>query len=204
MTKEELDRIKEAYYSGLKVQVWFDGHWENFDIRDYPINQDPFSEHRVYRIVGSAYVDIAEKQIADLKAQLEAEKKLNEEIKVRFVKCNTCTDEMKNKCLMFSENLCEGDRCEELVDLLELINKSDLQKENARLKLELEALDGQVPWKDIKDKSEVLGKLAEAKEILQIVLNKWKEERRILQSEEEVKQIENLMKQAKQFLKVCK
>ena len=69
--------------------------------------------------------------------ELEAEKKLNEEIKVRFVKCNTCTDEMKDKCIMFSENLCEGERCEELVDLMELINKSDLQKENAELKSEL-------------------------------------------------------------------
>ena len=101
-----------------------------------------------------------------LNAQLEAEKKLNEEIKVRFVKCNTCTDEMKSKCLMFSENLCEGDRCEELVDLIDLINKSDLQKENARLKLELEALDGQIPWEDIKDKSEVIGQLTKAIEII--------------------------------------
>ena len=72
--------------------------------------------------------------------ELEAEKKLNEEIKVRFVKCNTCTDEMKSKCLMFSENLCEGDRCEELVDLMELINKSDLQRENAELKEKIEKM----------------------------------------------------------------
>ena len=69
MTKEELDRIKEAYYSGLKVQIWFGGHWENFDARDYSMYSDPFSEHRQYRIVGSAYVDIAEKQIADLKKE---------------------------------------------------------------------------------------------------------------------------------------
>ncbi len=79
MTKEALDRIKEAYYSGLKVQIWFDGHWENFDVRDYPINTDPFSEHRMYRIVGSAYVDIAEKQIADLKKEnAELEQKLEQ------------------------------------------------------------------------------------------------------------------------------
>ena len=57
--------------------------------------------------------------------ELEAEKKLNAEIKARFVKCNTCTDEMKTKCLMFSENLCEGERCEELVDLMSLVSKSD-------------------------------------------------------------------------------
>lgn len=108
----------------------------------------------------------AVEELETLQEQLEVEKKLNEEIKVRFVKCNTCTDEMKSKCLMFSENLCEGDRCEELVDLMELINKSDLQKENARLKIQLEALSGDIPWNEIKDKSEVLGKLTEAKEII--------------------------------------
>ena len=68
---------------------------------------------------------------------LETEQKLNAEIKARFVKCNTCTDEMKSKCLMFSENLCEGERCEELVDLMALVSKSDLQKENAELKDQL-------------------------------------------------------------------
>ena len=92
--------------------------------------------------------EFCEEQIAELKAEcdlaiegrdvkikeLEAEKKLNAEIKARFVKCNTCTDEMKSKCLMFSENLCEGERCEELVDLMGLISKSELEKENAELK----------------------------------------------------------------------
>ena len=42
----------------------------------------------------------------------------------------------------------------------------DLEKENAELKLKLEALEGQTPWKDIKDKSEVIGKLTKAKELL--------------------------------------
>lgn len=43
---------------------------------------------------------------------------------------------------------------------------SDLEKENAELKLKLEALEGQTPWKDIKDKSEVIGKLTKAKTYL--------------------------------------
>ena len=60
-----------------------------------------------------------------LQKELEVEKKLNAEIKARFVKCNTCTDEMKTKCLMFSEKLCEGERCEELVDIMSLVNKSE-------------------------------------------------------------------------------
>ena len=64
--------------------------------------------------------------------ELEKEKKLNEEIKVRFVKCNTCTDEMKSKCLMFNESLCEGERCEELVDLMSLVNNSDDKRKIAR------------------------------------------------------------------------
>ena len=72
--------------------------------------------------------------------ELDQERKLNAEIKARFVKCNTCTDEMKSKCLMFSENLCEGERCEELVDLMALVSKSDLQKENAEAKNLIEEL----------------------------------------------------------------
>ena len=64
--------------------------------------------------------------------ELEKEKKLNEEIKVRFVKCNTCTEEMKSKCLMFNENLCEGERCEELVDLVALVNDSGDKAKIAR------------------------------------------------------------------------
>lgn len=65
------------------------------------------------------------KRITDLERELEQEKKLNAEIKARFVKCNTCTPDMKEKCLMFNENLCEGERCEELVDLMSLVNKRD-------------------------------------------------------------------------------
>lgn len=65
------------------------------------------------------------KVIENLQKELETERNLNAEIKARFVKCNTCTDEMKSKCLMFNENLCEGERCEELVDLMSLVEKRD-------------------------------------------------------------------------------
>ena len=37
----------------------------------------------------------------------------------------------------------------------------DFEKENAELKLKLEALEGQTPWKDIKDKSELIKENAE-------------------------------------------
>lgn len=63
--------------------------------------------------------------IEDLQKELEKERNLNAEIKARFVKCNTCTPDMKDKCPMFHENLCEGERCEELVDLMSLVEKRD-------------------------------------------------------------------------------
>ena len=66
MTKEELERIKVAYHSGLKVQIWFNGNWKNFDAREYSMYKDPFSENRQYRIVGSDYADMAEKRIEEL------------------------------------------------------------------------------------------------------------------------------------------
>lgn len=68
-------------------------------------------------------VDAMVRFVTPFAIELENERNLNEEIKVRFVRCNTCTDEMKNKCPMFSENLCEGERCEELVDLMSLVEK---------------------------------------------------------------------------------
>jgi len=34
--------------------------------------------------------------------------------------------EMKDKCLMWSENLCEGERCNELIDIQSLMNKDNL------------------------------------------------------------------------------
>ena len=46
-----------------------------------------------------------------------------------------------------------------------------LEKENAELKLKLEALEGQTPWKDIKGKSEAIGKLTKAKEIIKDLLD---------------------------------
>lgn len=61
-----------------------------------------------------------------LRNKLKAEEKLNADIKARFVRCNTCTAEMKDKCLMWSENLCNGERCDELVDIQALMSKDDL------------------------------------------------------------------------------
>ena len=67
-------------------------------------------------------------------------------------------------------------------------------KENAELKLKLEALEGQTPWKDIKDKSEVIGKLSKARELLKTFL---------LIADNKVSQMEFQLSvaDAKQFLK---
>ena len=46
-------------------------------------------------------------------------------------------------------------------------------KENTELKLKLEALEGQTPWKDIKDKSEVIGKLTKAIDLLKRCYNNY-------------------------------
>ena len=51
--------------------------------------------------------------------------------------------------------------CKSFTDFL--INKI------TELKLKLEALEGQTPWKDIKDKSELIGKLTNATEIIREV-----------------------------------
>lgn len=59
-----------------------------------------------------------------LEKELEKERKINEYIKARFVLCNTCTDEERKKCLMFTEGLCEGERCEQIVDLEALLDKA--------------------------------------------------------------------------------
>lgn len=62
--------------------------------------------------------------IERLEEELAKEKRINEYIKARFVICNTCTDDERKKCLMFTEGLCEGERCEQIVDLESLIDKA--------------------------------------------------------------------------------
>ena len=86
------------------------------------------------QVVVSSVCRGAVEAIDYLKKELEKEIRINAEIKVRFVKCNTCTEDMKKKCLMFSENLCEGERCEELVDLMSLVSDRDKDKELEQLK----------------------------------------------------------------------
>lgn len=90
-------------------------------------------------------------QIADYIEKLEAQ------ISV-LLSCKNC---LENKggfiCQKEYENKC-------LAQKIQFIK--ELQEEIAELKTKLEALEGQTPWKDIKDKSEVVGKLTKTKEII--------------------------------------
>ena len=98
-------------------------------------------------------ITTARKYIAELEVLLSNERELNKEIKARFVKCNTCTEEMNEKCLRFSENLCNGERCEELVDLMCLVDKKETDdKAKAIIKSLLDLL----PPKDILQSSAVI------------------------------------------------
>lgn len=80
----------------------------------------------LYCIISTIGIILMYKTNFDLENELCDEREINFEIKSRFVKCNTCTSDMKNKCLMWSENLCEGERCNELIDIQSLMNKDNL------------------------------------------------------------------------------
>lgn len=54
--------------------------------------------------------------------------------------------------------------CDHFKDIFD--ENVELKEELARCKLKVAALEGEIPWKDIKDKSEVIGKLIKAKEII--------------------------------------
>ena len=74
MTESELERIKSAYYSGLKVQIWSCGNWSDFDAREYPYGG--FSTMRQYRIVGSEYAEKAEAEIKRLEKECNEAKEI--------------------------------------------------------------------------------------------------------------------------------
>ena len=87
-----------------------------------------------------------------------------------------------------------------LIKYAEVFQKriEELEKENAELKLE--ALEGQIPWKDIKDKSEVIGQLTKAKDLIEILLS----DNRIMKAQFESEEQANIwfehIHQAEQFL----
>lgn len=88
----------------------------------------------------------------------------------KYLLCCNC--EKKCNCID-SNSYCEEQVLKAYVDSAEPREKriAELEKENAELKLKLEALEEQTPWKDIKDKSELIGKLTKAKEIIKKLIN---------------------------------
>ena len=92
---------------------------------------------------------------------------------------------------MTEEKLCGGKTFKEVMQEVEFhISDKEkiakLEKENTQLRLKLDALEGQIPWQDIKDKSEVIGKLTKAKELLRKFLDsKSIDERCVVESEAE-------------------
>lgn len=57
-------------------------------------------------------------------AALSNNSKLYKYLAARFVTVSQCTPDMKDKCLMFSEGLCEGERCNTFVDLESLLDQA--------------------------------------------------------------------------------
>ena len=112
----------------IELQRLVDSIWYTYGKYDMSITHDAIAFGEAVSELAKHFDIRTVVSYTDVEKQLKDERELNAEIKARFVKCNTCTDEMKDKCLMFSENLCEGERCEELVDLMALVDKRE--KEN--------------------------------------------------------------------------
>lgn len=72
---------------------------------------------------------------------------------------------------------------------------STIKSLTERQRLQIEALEGQTPWKDIKDKSEVIEKLTQAKEIIKNLIDDL-----TAIDGEEVKEL-GTVKEAEQFIK---
>ena len=180
MTKEELERIKVAYHSGLKVQIWFNGNWKNFDAREYSMYKDPFSENRQYRIVGSDYADMAEKRIAELEAIVRNTKAVDES----FAKLQLENTELK----------ADNDARKFAMAMSEKVEKQ-LREENSKLKEE---------WQEQVQKATDEGyartlqtiQLNNAKEIIRDLINLTEPT-----STEEVQHWNETFRKAEQFIK---
>lgn len=74
------------------------------------------------------------------------------------------------------------------------------QKELAGIKLKVEALSEDVPWNELKDKSEVVGKLTKAKDLIELLLS----DNRIMKAQFESEEQANIwfehIHQAEQFI----
>lgn len=98
--------------------------------------------------------------------------------------------ELKERCNILDKSLVTSTKNN--IERQKIID--ELKEEKAELKLKLEALDGQTPWKDIKDKSEVIGKLTKAKELIKRLMHE------LVVSNRHYDEVELLVKDVEQFL----
>lgn len=77
-----------------------------------------------YEFAEDTTTNYYKKLYEETREELERGRKRWAYYEARFVSCSTCDTEKKEKCLMFNENLCEGERCETLIDLEDLLNKA--------------------------------------------------------------------------------
>lgn len=84
---------------------------------------------------------------------------------------------------------------EQFLNEVENTDTSSTKSLIERQRLQIESLEGQTPWKDIKDKSEVIGKLTQAKEIIKNLIDDL-----TVIDGDEVKELETV-KEAEQFIK---
>lgn len=87
-----------------------------------------YKYNNALNLPNKTYQELTE-EIKSLESELEKGKKRWKYFESRFIECSTCTSAEKEKCLMFTEGLCEGERCNELIDLEALIDKA-IDKEN--------------------------------------------------------------------------
>lgn len=83
---------------------------------------------------------------------------------------------------------------EQFLNEVENTDTSSTKSLIERQRLQIESLEGQTPWKDIKDKSEVIGKLTQAKEIIKNLIDDL-----TAIDGEEIRELE-AVKEAEQFI----
>lgn len=103
---------------------------------------------------------------------------------------NERKEELKERCNILDKSLVTSTKNN--IERQKIID--ELKEEKAELKLKLEALEGQIPWKDIKDKSEVIGKLTKAKELIKRLMQE------LVVSNRPYDEVELLVKDVEQFL----
>lgn len=116
-------------------------------------------------------------------------------VTVKVKQCATCT-RANASCTPSDYTTDTNGVCNHYRDVFE--ENSELRKKNKELELKLTALEGQIPWKNIKGKSEVIEKLTKAKDHIRKLLDCLQQDTNDPQTNYYVVQY---MTKAEQFLK---